>query len=53
MQLQDEFPNMTVEVKKHLVENYDQDIRVPLLNYKMEDFSVLEGRADFTNVVAI
>ncbi len=44
---------MTREVKKKLVQKYDEDIRIPLLKYKVQDFSALEERADYTNVVAI
>ena len=51
--LVEEFPDMTTSLKKHIVEQYDRDIRQPLLNYKVQDFSILEGRADYTNVVAI
>ena len=53
MDLVAEFPEMTRSVKKHIVEQYDRDIRQPLLNYKIQDFQILEGRADYTNVVAI
>jgi hypothetical protein len=35
MELADEYPEMTLEVKRHLVQTYDNDIRKPLLEYKM------------------
>jgi hypothetical protein len=53
MELAYEFPEMALEVKRYIFKNYDEEIRKPLLEYKCQDFSVLEGRADYTNVVAI
>ena len=35
MDLVAEFPEMTRLVKKHIIAQYDRDIRQPLLNYKI------------------
>ena len=38
MEIEEEFPEMSLEIKKHLVERYDSDIRLPMLKHKALDF---------------
>ena len=52
-ELDSKFPDMARQLKVHLVTEFDNDIRQPLLEHKHHDIATLRNRSDFENVVAI